>query len=267
MQAIFLDGEAKSGKTTVGNAIREALAGDYRVHSAVRGAFFRRLVVLALEINQGKPIPTDTSWLDEALKDAIASDMAYDEDRDWSTIESAEVSGLVAVAGQYAFVQAAANEWDVRTANHALMEDAEILLIDGRNPRAKLSAWCKTNNVPTALDLCIHCDDEVAGARLLMSRGIAKPTKAQLEEATQNIRSRRQMDRTRLHSPYVAPADQLEFMPERDSAEEVIKRSFADTVTDPPRVIGFDTSRSSVEHTRPLVSALAKAAAAFPKTS
>jgi cytidylate kinase len=267
MQAIFLDGEAKTGKTTVGHAIREVLSEDYKVHSAVRGAFFRRLVVLALEINQVKPTPTGTSWIDEALRDAIASDMAYDEDRDWSTIESAEVSGMVAVAGQYDFVQAAADEWDVRTANHALMEDAEILLIDGRNPRAKLSVWCKANNVPTALDLCIHCDDEIAGARLLMSRGIAKPTKAQLEEATQNIRSRRQMDRTRLHSPYVAPANQLEFDADHSTAEEIVQQSFADTVTDPPRTIGFDTSNSSVDHTRPIVASLAKAAVLYPKVS
>jgi cytidylate kinase len=265
MQAIFLDGEAKSGKTTVGNAIRAALSGKYKVHSAVRGAFFRRLVVLALEINQGKSAPDDTSWLDETLKDAIASEMAYDEDRDWSTIESAEVGSLVAVAGQYDFVQAAADEWDVRTANHAVMEGAEILLIDGRNPRAKLSDWCKTNNVPTALDLCIHCDDEIAGVRLLMSRGVTKPTAEQLAEATQSIRARREMDRTRLHSPYIVPANQLEYDADQVAAEDIVKQSFADIVTDPPRTIGFDTSHSSVDHTRPIVSALARAAVLFPK--
>lgn len=248
MYGIFLDGESKTGKTTVGLAIQKALSQNYKVHSAAAGSFYRRLTLLALEMHGGYS-PGDTSWLETYLQRAIDSGSAYDETRDWTKTHSKEVDELVSVAGQFEFMQAAGREWWYKTADLALSQSADVLLVDGRNPRAKLASWRadRPGVMPIALDLCVYCSPEVAGERYARVHSNGKPTPEQVAVACNSIAERRRLDRTRAATPYVEPENQLLFEPRDDDAALAIRKSFEDVVDEPPRVIRYDTSNSPIE--------------------
>ncbi|CAN5360400.1 hypothetical protein BH09PAT4_BH09PAT4_04730 [soil metagenome] len=260
MYAIFLDGESKTGKTTVGSAIEADLAKDYHVLRTLSGSFFRRLTVAALDLRGGDYDSTDQEWLEGAVAQVIDSRIAYDESKDWSAIHSKEVDDLVSVLGQLQIAQDAAKEWWPLMGDAALKQGVEVLIVDGRNPRAKSAKWRAEHDVPIALDLCVYCDPDVAAKRYVYSQGATDPTPAQLAEARAQIVQRRELDRNRAAAPYIEPADQVDFDSGVSDETETVEESFAADVVDPPRVIRFDTTHSPLEITQVTAGALARAA-------
>jgi cytidylate kinase len=259
MYGIFLDGESKTGKTTVGSAIEADLAKDYQVYKAVAGSFYRRLTVLAVEAH-GEYTHGDLSWLEDAMKGAIASREAYSEDRNWDAINSKEIDELVSVAGQLPIVQAAGKEWWPVMADRALAQDADVLVVDGRNPRAMLADWRAGHDMPIALDLCVYCDVEVAALRYVRSQGVLEPSDAQLTDAKDSIVKRRALDRNRSVAAYEEPPNQIDFDSGVSDAGEVVHQAFQTNIAEPPQVIRFDTTHSPLEVTQVTAGALARAA-------
>jgi cytidylate kinase len=260
MYAIFLDGESKTGKTTVGAAIAADLSKKYRVYKAIAGSFYRRLTVLALESHGGTYTHDDLAWLEAAIQRVIAGREAYNEDRNWDAINSKAIDELVSVAGQFPATQAAGNEWWSIMADPALQNDAEVLVVDGRNPRLQLAEWRLTHELPIALDLCVYCDPEVAAQRYVHSLGAANPSAEQLATAQAEIMKRRALDRNRPAAPYVEPPDQIVFNSGVTDAAEVVRQAFTADVSEPPQVIRFDTTNSPLPLTKVTAGQLARAA-------
>ena len=265
MYAIFLDGESKTGKTTVGSAIEADLINDYKVYKAVAGSFYRRLTVVALELHGGTYDHDDLDWLEADIVSAIESREAYNEDRNWDSIDSKEIDELVSVAGQLPITQAAGKEWWPIMADMALRQGADVLVVDGRNPRAKLAEWRATHDLPIALDLCVYCDPTVAAQRYARSQGIKDPTEQQLADAEASIMKRRALDRNRSVAPYIEPPDQIEFDSGVSNANKVVQQAFTADIAEPPQVIRFDTSHSPLEITQVTAGQLARAALSYLK--
>lgn len=265
MYAIFLDGESKTGKTTVGAAIEADLAKDYKVYKAIAGSFYRRLTVLALEAYGGQYAHDDLTWLEDGIRDAIDSREAYNEDRNWEDINSKPIDELVSVAGQFPITQAAGKEWWPIMADTALRQGAEVLVVDGRNPRAKLAEWRATHDMPIALDLCVYCDPDVAAQRYLGAQDVAEPTAEQLAATRAEIMKRRELDRNRSVAPYVEPPNQIEFDSGVSDAIQVVGQAFAADVPERPQVIRFDTTHSPLEITQVTAGQLARAALDYLK--
>ncbi len=260
MYAIFLDGESKTGKTTVGSAIEADLAKDYHVLRTLSGSFFRRLTVAALE-QHGLPYDaTEAEWLEGTVRDVIDSRVAYDETKDWSGIHSKEVDELVSVLGQLQITQDAVKEWWPIMGDAAIAQGVEVLIVDGRNPRAKSAKWRANHHVPIALDLCVYCDPDVAAQRYVHSQGITNPTAQQLASARDMILGRRELDRNRAAAPYIESPNQVEFDSGISDATQVVEQAFSSEVTNPPQVIRFETSHSPLEITQVTAGALARAA-------
>jgi cytidylate kinase len=264
MFGIFLDGESKTGKTTVGQAIEQALSPYFKVYTAAAGSFYRRVTLLAIE-KHGDYKPGATDWLDGSLRDALASDRAYDESRDWSDVHSKQVDELVSVAGQFDFMQAAGLDWWQKTADLAFQQGADVLVIDGRNPRKKLAPWREQHpgDMPIALDICVYCTPEIAGERYARAHTDGEPTRAQISEARDMIAQRRHLDLTRTATPYVEPEDQILFDPLSGDAAKTIRESFETSEDAPPRVIRYDTTNSPMSVTLRQAGALAQSAVSY----
>jgi cytidylate kinase len=264
MYGIFLDGESKTGKTTVGLAIEKALSPKYKVYTAAAGSFYRRVTLLALEI-KGEFGGGDTSWLEENLRTALQNDQAYDEQLDWEGVHSQAVDELVSVAGQFDFMQAAARDWWYKTADIALSDGADVLVIDGRNPRINLATWRADHLdvMPIALDLCVYCSPEEAGVRYARDHTEGEPTPEQISAARDKIAERRQLDRTRKATPYLEPENQLLFDPLTADAQKAVIESFETATGEAPRVIRYDTTSSPMEVTLRQTGALAASAIGY----
>ena len=257
---IVLIGFPGTGKTTVGAAIEADLAKDYKVYKAVAGSFYRRLTVLALEAHGAVNTDDNFDWLEPAIKNAIESRAAYDETRNWDTINTKEIDELVSVAGQFPVTQTAGKEWWNIMADLATQQGAEVLVVDGRNPRAKSAAWRANHDLPIALDLCVYCDPDVAAQRYVSSQGVADPTAEQLAAARSEIVKRRELDRNRPAAPYIEPPNQILFDSGTSDPAKVVLESFETAIDDPPRVIRFDTTHSPLEMTQITAGQLARAA-------
>lgn len=266
MYGIFLDGESKTGKTTVGLAVERALSPYFKIHTTAAGSFYRRVTLLAVELHQAAD-GADTAWLEAALKEALASDAAYDEERDWTNAHSPKVDELVSVAGQFEFMQAAGRDWWHKTADLALEQAVDVLVVDGRNPRKKLARWRAEHPdaMPIALDLCVYCTPEEAGRRYAADYADGEPTADQIAAATAMIDNRRHLDRSRAASPYEEPANQLLFEPLTGDAVTTIRESFESAKGDPPRVIRYDTTESPMPITLHQAGALAQSAVEYLK--
>lgn len=241
MNIIFLDGESKSGKTAVGRSMLEALEQrGHQVRLLVAGNFFRHATLLAIE---AKPQNAgDDSWLEAALQQALVSPALLGAAPDNSLLNQPEVERLVSLAGQFGFVQDAAVDWRIASAQRALDDGIEIVLFDGRNLRAKLHDWLLKNNVTTALELSIYCRPEVAAARYLSDSGNTSPSDHELAGATRIIEERRQRDRDRGQAAYIDPNSPINLVVGTDSVDAALAAAFDPSVAEPPRPIRFDNS-------------------------
>jgi cytidylate kinase len=236
MLAIFLDGESKSGKTAVGRNIKQSLEDQgYKVRLIVAGHFFRFLTKLALE-----SLPVGADEISDAQIHAVLdSPELYGEMPDVQALNTHQIDKWVSRLGERGFVQEAANNWRIKTAQRALDDGIEIVLLDGRNLREKLADWAKGAQVRAALELIIACRPEVAAARYLGGRHVSQ---TQLVTVTEQINERRRMDRQRAEAAYVDPAKAVALRPGSENVAAAVETAWAPEVEDPPRPIRFDNS-------------------------
>lgn len=239
-RAIFLDGESKSGKTAVGRAIKSRLEQeDYSVELIVAGNFFRRLTALALA---ARPSSASEDWLAPVVQKVLAGSKIYDSDYDVSGLESPEVDALVSSVGQLDFVQAAANPCREKAASAALANGADVIMLDGRNLRAKFASWLENSQVPAVLELVIACRSEVAARRYLADNGNKAPSTAELASAQQMIEARRLADRQRTKAAYADPDNPVVLVAGQENVANALALAYKASVPNPPRPILFDNS-------------------------
>jgi hypothetical protein len=268
MRSVLLDGESKVGKTSVSNAIASNLSSDYRVEVADAGAFFRRMTVGVfdwLEVQSAVGVPA--AEVDEALAKILAEGIPYDNNYPFGDLERKEVGDFVSNIGRRALSQRAAEEWFAVTAERARAADTEVLVMNARNPRARLAGI----DVGVCLELIVKCDPEIAGYRAAVGLGFANPTEAQVKAQTAKVIERRTLDRTRLpeDNPYLDPPFELPFTLGASPSQRVIEVSWvplpacSSIESSLPHPIEFDTSRMQIDEMRLGVQALARSALAF----
>jgi hypothetical protein len=151
----------------------------------------------------------------------------------------------------------------------AFQQGADVLVIDGRNPRKKLAPWQEKHpgDLQIALDICVYCTPEVAGERYARVHTDGEPSADQISEARDMIAIRRDLDRTRKSTPYIEPENQLLFEPLSGDAAATIQESFETADGDPPRVIRYDTTKSPMSVTLRQAGALAQSAVTYLKNN
>jgi cytidylate kinase len=239
MVAIFLDGESKSGKTAVGRHMKAVLENqNHKVRLVVVGLFFRTVALLTLRQSFDKN--SEQAYVD-AVKSVLNSAELYEE-VDEAALQTPDVDAWVSRIAQLDFVQAAAHEWRVKSAQKALDDGIEVVLLDGRNLRAKLRDWLDGTHVRVAVELIIFCRAEVAARRYLADAGNKSPSDDELQAATAMITERREMDRQRNEAAYREPVNPIILRPGEVQAIDALVAAFQGDVDDPPRPILFDNS-------------------------
>ena len=257
MRTILLDGESKVGKTSVNNAIIEDLQRGHSVLLADAGAFFRRITAAVLDILKVKnadAVPPDV--LDKAVKKVLRAGTAFEDEYPWGDLEREPVGKLVSVISQRADVQAAGELWYAETAERALASGVDVLVLNGRNPRARLG----NHDIGLCLELLIQCDPEVAGLRAVLAKGIAKFSVAVIAKERDAVIARRQLDRNRADNPFVEPPHVLPFVVGKSSPKQLLADSWDAPAAEAPYTIGFDTSHVPIEVMTKNVQALAHSA-------
>lgn len=265
--AVYVDGETKTGKGAAGKAIARALEEHgLRVYYDVAGDFYRRYVAwvrLDLGLADTDLLPLG-SVLEETASKLYMSGQAFKHDETLlGDLQRPAISESVSKLGELPIAQQAGIEWWGKTLQLAAEEEAEALVLDGRNPRLKVREAQATVHIPVriVLDLFMICEPEVAGRRLLAGRGISNPDKMQLEAATREVEMRRQRDRQRPVHPFVVPNESVPYDLAAATAEEVIRKSWQLAgATDVPVAIQLNNSHLAMDVMLGCVSELAATA-------
>ena len=162
MDVITLDGPSKTGKTHLGSHMRTELAAwvDGLIRFDSIGNFFRRMTAVIIE--EVGPNPDETEMLAQLHK-VIVSEVAFDNDRNWPDLNSAEVNNLVSTVGPHA--QATKETWADRASSIARSIGTDLWIVDGRNPSRTLGPELKKPDMRLVLDLFVHTDVGVAAER------------------------------------------------------------------------------------------------------
>jgi cytidylate kinase len=230
LPAIYIDGETKTGKGAAGLAIAETLRhAGYQVYYDVGGDFYRRYVAIVrqeLQLDEASPLPTG-SQLEEAAADVYASRKPFRNDAELGDLQRPAISQSVAVLSQLALVQQAGAEWCLESVHAAIDSGADVMVLDGRNPRQRIDEVTANGpQVTTVLDLYMTCSPEQAARRVLFSRGRTEFSPEELEEQVDAVVRRRQQDRDRTEVPFVPPVASVIFTPGRAPAAAAIAHSW-----------------------------------------
>jgi cytidylate kinase len=231
LRAIYIDGETKTGKGAAGLAIADALRADgLKVYYDIAGDFFRRYVAVVrqyLQLDEAAALPLGPV-LEEAATKVYEWRKPFEKDLDLGDLQRQAISDSVAVLSKLPVVQQAGAEWYLRSAVAASEAGADVLVLDGRNPRQRVSEVTAVNGpqVPTVLDLYMTCTPEEAARRVLLTRGITAPTAEELKERTDAVIARRQEDRNRAEVPFTPPTASVLFDPVQASAAAAIAHSW-----------------------------------------
>jgi hypothetical protein len=143
-------------------------------------------------------------------------------------------------------VQAVAEKWYDDTATRALEDEVDLLIVDGRNPRSRLTERIHPDGLWSIMDLFLNCDIDVAARRSLGGgpRHNKAPTNDELESEMAALKSRRETDTTRADNPMRVPIAPVEFAHGKNPHEATWK---AIDVPEPwlPTTIYIDTTRTS----------------------
>ncbi|HSX36498.1 MAG TPA: (d)CMP kinase [Patescibacteria group bacterium] len=247
--AVCVDGETKTGKGAAGKAIAAALKDKgLRVYYDVAGDFFRRyvaLVRLQLGLEESDILPTG-DVLESAAKAVLASRKPFEKNEELGDLQRPAISQSVAILSELPLVQQAGAEWWAITLQLATEAGADAVVLDGRNPRNRVSdASAKTGiDVQIILDLFMTCESVEAARRTLKLEGNASPTAEQLETATKKVDQRRGKDRQRSEQPFLLPVYTINYDPEHLAADEAILRSWqhANAKVELPTAIKIDNT-------------------------
>lgn len=213
---VYVDGETKTGKGAAGQAIADALRNEgLDVYYDVAGNFFRRYVAIVrqqLGLGETASLP-DGPRLEAAARRVYASRQPFRSDDTLGDLQRPAISESVAILGKLPLVQHAGSEWWAMTLRLANEAGAEVVVLDGRNPRNRVrDQTAETGIRPlTALELFMTCEPEVAARRSLLAKGILSPTPEQLAAETGYVVKRRDDDRHRAEKPFQLPAASVSF--------------------------------------------------------
>lgn len=268
--AVYVDGETKTGKGAAGKAMAQALQDDgYKVYYDVAGDFFRRYTALIrrdLGLPDSDELPEGPKLEETAAKLYESGQVFQHDDELFGNLERAAIGESVSKVGELPIAQRAVVEWWGKTLEMARRSGTEVMVLDGRNPRAKVTEAQQTVPivVKVALDLFMTCEAEVAGLRLLRLRGVTEPTPQELAAATQEVATRRQQDRTRPIHAFVVPAESIPYDLKTMPAKEVVAASWQKRGgAERPLPIKLDNSNLAIQDMLGAVSELALEAVKF----
>ena len=245
LYAIYVEGETKTGKGAASTAVANALKDQgFSVYYDVAGDFFRRYVaILRLELGLGDDgtLP-HRDELEVIATKLYENGKAFSVDRDLGDLQRPAISHCVSLLGELPIAQKAASDWYGQSVRQAAESGAQVLVLDGRNPRRHVEDHVSVLdvNVKTILDIYMTCEPEVAARRVLLSDGIDDPTVDQLKPIVANIAHRRALDRTRAEWPFWWPETHLAFVPGEQPPTGAIESSWACEA--PPLPIVIDNS-------------------------
>lgn len=264
--AIYIDGETKTGKGAAGKAIADALSvKDLSVYYDVAGDFYRRYVALVrqyLKLDETEALPKG-SRLEAAAIAVHETKRAFAPDETLGDLQRPAIANSVSTLGELPLAQMAGQEWWAMTAKLAQEAGAQVVVLDGRNPRSRMhDQEAKTGiAVHTALDLFMVCEPAVAALRTLLASGVPEPSEQQLKTETEAVVNRRQKDRLRTEFPYIMPAFTVPFLAEKDDASGTINKSWLPrSGAGLPVTVELDNSHISKPDMLAAVSDLASAA-------
>lgn len=228
--AVYVDGETKTGKGAAGKAIAEALQqAGYKVYYDVAGDFYRRYVALVrreLQLDEEAALPTGPA-LEKAASKLYGDGSVFTYRGDLGDLQRPAISQSVSVFGELALAQQAGRDWWAMTARQARAAGAEVIVVDGRNPRSRMATQAaKTGILPrTALDLYLTCEPAEAARRVLLGRGIQNPAAKEIEAEAALVMKRREQDRTRTEEPFIVPTVYETYVPSEGRVEAMLNRA------------------------------------------
>lgn len=223
MLAIFVEGETKTGKGAASEAIAKTLEEHgLQVYYDVAGNFFRRYVAIVrrqLRLDEDADLPPTAELI------AIATELyhnggAFELDDSLGDLQRPTISRCVSILGELPIVQQAASDWFAMSLKRAHAAEADVLLLDGRNPRLHVEALTAHLELDarTILDIYLECDPQVAARRMLGTNATAEDVQA----AASIIIDRRRRDRMRSEWPFVEPVHSIRFTPGKRLADDII---------------------------------------------
>lgn len=240
--AIYIEGETKTGKGAASTAVANALKDQgVSVYYDVAGDFFRRYVaILRLELGLGDDgILPHRDELEVIATKLYENGKAFSVDRDLGDLQRPAISQCVSLLGELPIAQKAASDWYGQSVRQAAESGAQVLVLDGRNPRRHVEGHVKilNVNVVTILDIYMTCEPEVAARRVLLGQDVSKPAVDQLEPIIANIAHRRALDRSRAEWPFWWPETHIAFVPGEQSPSAIVAKSWGTKNTPLPIVI------------------------------
>lgn len=267
---IYIDGETKTGKGAASKVIANSLTDKgLKVYYDVAGDFYRRYVAqirryLSLSDNDALPIG---KVLEDAARIVHEKRLAFEADDTLGDLQRAAIGTSVSILGELATAQRAGDEWWVITAKKAKDLGADVIVIDGRNPRLRMDMAMKSSGVAvkTTLNLFMTCAPDEAARRTLLGTGVAHPTPEQISAERVNVVNRRERDRQRAENPFILPAASVPFIPAVISVSSVISQSWHEQPDGSalPTTITLDNTKISKPEMLAAVSSLACAAVDF----
>ena len=233
MVGVYIDGETKTGKGAASQAIAESLENKgLNVYYDVAGDFFRRYVALVrqeLGLRETDALPIGEP-LQHAAETVYEGRQAFERNESLGDLQRQSISESVSILGELAIAQRAGGEWWVMSTQRAVAAGADVIVLDGRNPRDRMHKQEAITGikVPVVLDLFMTCEPGEAGRRELVKEGIDNPTADQLHAATEHVIGRRDRDRKRTELPFVAPTLSVLYVPGQSSVADTIKSSWHD---------------------------------------
>lgn len=270
LRAVYVDGETKTGKGAASVAVAKALSEHLNVYYDVAGDYYRRYAALVrqhLGLGEDEALPTGPS-LEAAARAVYETRQAYDHDLDLGNLQRSAISRSVSVLGALPIAQQSGAEWYHLSVEHAHERGADVIVLDGRNPRNRVDD--ETPSLPfevrTVLDLYMTCEPTEAARRAWRNRGVMAPTDEQLQTETQHVLERRNSDRQRADRPFVPPSASVAYDRQSMTPQTAVARSWEPHGTDPlPLAITIDNTHLDITEMLALVADLSLAAMAFDK--
>ncbi|MDB5169442.1 MAG: hypothetical protein JWO41_798 [Candidatus Saccharibacteria bacterium] len=271
--AVFVDGETKTGKGAAGEAIAETLkAQGLNVHYDVAGDFYRRYVAMVrrdLHLAESDVLES-TLDLEATAASLYDSGEAFDQDETLGDLQRPAISQSVAVLGELEIAQKAGGEWFACAVQEAFEKQADVIVLDGRNPRLRITHELPELGiaVQTALDLYMTCDVHEAARRVLVGRGLNNPSPEQIAAESQAVTARRELDRKRANRPFLEPSETVSFWPSHQDVADILEESWdAERFGDLPATIILDNTAIPKDEMLAAVTSLASQAVVLVKTS
>ena len=269
--AVYVDGETKTGKGSASMAIAEALRSQ-GVHEYydVAGDFYRRYVAQVrrkLGLGEADDLPTGNLLFKTAQ--ALYDDgKVFEVDMTLGDLQRPSISKSVSALGELPIAQKAGSEWFLASVRQAQAASAEVLVLDGRNPRDRVQEVVGSeDSVRVVLDLYLTCDPTEAARRTLLAV-MDIPTAQQLEAERAHIADRRDRDRKRVDRPFLLPEASVVFNPRTMKATAIVQQSWV--VQGDARLpvsIVLDNTRITKPEMLAAVTELATEAVVFAKLS